>query len=287
MFLKYSKLLKFLANTAGVLLLLESSALAQTSYSVVLDAPPRDFRGIKKGDSITVATNVPSGVCCSVHAEKTIDKLFFSNVKETSESITGELRSRQLANVVSRGRDIPATVKMIGFEHPDRRSHICVPEGSIRPLNVELEIDATSDDADREYNARVECVANYLAGTFNLNGSEYNFLEIQFLGFHPLQPVTVKWHTIVVAGGLASPTGPFLFPGSGHQGSVTFGGGNGSVQTAPLHEGFVPGSWGTVEVTHDGVPGTVRAVVKRYKINPFIPNDITLVGVEPLMARSR
>lgn len=265
---------------------------AQTSnsvYSVVVGSEPIDIKGIKQGDAITFASTSDDCVCCSISALRYEQRLEFSSVQD--DPYGGSTLYDISASIKSRGLGTPATVKSSlysGDNEVDVRSRVCFSTGRSNYRLTVGSVGAAPADATAGFDARVQCSSNALYGTFNLNGSDFSFLEIHSLGgdlwVPPQNPnrsdveVSVNLNSVAsTSGGAAAQQDADI--------STRFAQTTQYRQDVALHDKFTPGSWGTLKLCHDGAPGAVQGSVKRYKITSTNPLDFTLVGSEQLAPR--
>lgn len=280
--------MKHTAAAVSLLLIAAPAAYAQSTYSVQVDGAPLDLKDVKRGDAVGLATGLERGtICCSIHALLQEHKLFFSQILTSSNPDSGY----SALPFKSRGIMSPRTSKGTNAEAlsaSDINSRVCFDHGR---SNYRLMIGAaagSSEADDTSYSARVQCTDNTLYGGFNLNGSELNFLEVQYLGREDAftdPSENPEGNDIDIEIDLEAEYGSGR---SGFQNESVyfyFSGPTTSRRDIPVHDLFIPGSWGTIRLTHDGAPGSIKASVKRYKINPANPADFTLVGIEPLETR--
>lgn len=116
---------------------------------------------------------------------------------------------------------------------------------------------------------RLSCVETTLFGGFNTTAAEFNFLEITNLTGEPLDVHILGYSETANSAKTVDQT-ISIEPIFGQIKRVDI----------DLHSLVGPGAFGPLQLTHNGPPGAIKAVVSQYKITSSV--DFTLVGQVPL-----
>ncbi len=206
--------------------------------------------------------------CCEIHPVDDgpyygEDSYFYGDIRNNSINTTISYKSR--------GIEAPTIPTWSGHPSPDdtRRCFALGPNSG-----GYLEIPLVLGTVDTHYvQQNVECIETTLFGGYNTNVTDFNFLEITNVG-NGADPNGVNaWVTVVDL------NGSILV--EGQQYAIA----PGTRKDIDIHSIVGPGKYGTIAITHDGAPGTLKAAVTQYRVQSWSPLDFYPVAREVFTTR--
>ena len=241
----------------ALVFLTTSPVFAQTQYQIVAGENIESLGGpgatINSGDVLSMRGDTPGSYCCSVHtADSTTDVPRFGSGPYNASPTAPP----SFTNGTPRGFVEPF-LPMTNFVSPSdlNRARVCF-EGNGPVQSANLSFKFGSSGMDPATNVRVRCDETTLFGGFNTSASGFNFLEVTNTLRDQLANVdsTIRFRIRVTSAitGFVLLDLPFDVAAEQRR-DVDIGGAVGANQ------------FGAIVLTHDGPPGSIRAVLSQYR----------------------
>ena len=246
-------------------------SLATTTESGEFTYPISEPSSGSRDFSIQFAATNGHSYCCEIalangRTPAVLDQAFFTSMQNVfaNSAVTN----------ADRGTSDPYIPFINGHPNP-----AAARKCAITPLLdfVRLGINIGADNAlSADYEA--QCVETTMFGGFNTSVTDFNFLEIR----NTLNRATDASETITVRIDATN-----VVNNSVVFNSATLSLPAGSRRDIDIHSVAGPRAFGPIRLSHDGPPGSIKAVVSQYRVVATSPLDFEPVAREVLTTRAR
>jgi hypothetical protein len=253
----------FVISGLAIALLLSALPCAAQDHRILVPGDPLPVQGavyptISDGVFTDFIPNTKRSFCCTISSNSTAP-VRFGTVRLGAVDMT----------VAERGLSDPYLPIFSGNPNP-ARARVCFtsPDNSIGVLALQMLVSETGVGGSAS-NVRVLCEETTLFGGYNLSVTDFNFLE--------LTNTTDQSISGKIRGTNSLTNGAFTY-------DFTVGGA--ARRDISIHE-LVSGGFGPVMITHDGAPGSLRAITSQYRIVSTDPLDFQPVKQDDFKTRAQ